>query len=235
MTPFVLLHGAFHGGWCWARVAPLLRAAGHVVFMPTQTGLGERAHLLHKAITLSTFVADVVAVLEAEELTEVVLVGHSFGGTVISGVAELVPERLRHLVYLDATVPVSGRTPLDLGTAASTEERRRLGAESGGVSVAAPDPGVFGVPPGPDAEWVGRRLTPQPFGAFDSALVLQEPPGNGVPCTYVACTDPVYEGLGWARERARVLGWPMRTLATGHDAMVTAPRDTADLLMEFAQ
>ena len=114
MTTFVLLHGAFHGGWCWARVAPILRAAGHTVFTPTQTGLGERAHLLHPGITLTTFVDDVVGVLETEELTDVVLVGHSFGGAAITGAAERVKHRLRHLVYLDSAIPQSGRSPLDL-------------------------------------------------------------------------------------------------------------------------
>src|SRR5579875_3323603 len=97
---FVLVHGAWHGGWCWSRVAAILRGRGHRVFTPTQTGLGERAHLLSRDITFDTFVQDVVGVFEAEELEDVVLVGHSFGGSSISGVVDRMPERVRRLVYL---------------------------------------------------------------------------------------------------------------------------------------
>lgn len=235
MTTFVLLHGAFHGAWCWSRVAPLLRAAGHQVFTPTQTGLGDRAHLLHAGITLTTFVDDLVAVLDTEELTDAVLVGHSFGGAAITGAAERVPHRIRHLIYLDSAIPVSGRSPLDLAEPEIAAARRRLGAETGGVSIAPPDPAVFGVPEGPDADWVRRRLTPHPFGTMATALTLAHSPGNGLPCTYIACTDPVYETLAWARAMARAQpGWAWRDLAAGHDAMVTAPRATADLLMDIA-
>src|ERR1700729_4499027 len=94
---FVLVHGAWHGGWCWSRVADRLRSAGHRVFTPTQTGLGERKHLLSKDITLDIFTKDIANVIEAEELNNIVLVGHSFGGLAISGVADAMPERIRHL------------------------------------------------------------------------------------------------------------------------------------------
>lgn len=234
MTTFVLLHGAFHGAWCWARVTPLLQAAGHRVFTPTQTGLGDRAHLIHPGITLQTFVDDVLAVLETEELHDAVLVGHSFGGNAISGAAEHAPHRIRHLVYLDGSIPQDGVAPLDLASPAIAADRRRLAAATGNLSIAPPDPAVFGVP-GADAEWVRRRLTPHPFGSMNTALRLANPLGNGRPCTYVECTDPPYPGLAWARAIARVQpGWTWRTLATGHDAMVSAPAETAALLMEIA-
>lgn len=235
MSVFVLVHGAFHGGWCWARVAPLLREAGHTVFTPTQTGLGDRAHLLDADITLTTFVDDVVAVLETEELTEAVLVGHSFGANAITGVAERAPGRIRHLIYLDAAMPQDGVTPLDAAVPEIAAARRQLAAETGGLAIPPPDPSVFGVPEGVDADWLRRRMTPHPFGAMNTALRLQYPIGNGLPCTYIFCTDPVYEPLASARALARVQpGWAWRELATGHDAMVTAPRATAELLMEIA-
>src|SRR5262245_36433174 len=101
---YVLVHGANHGGWCWSRVAALLRAEGHSVYAPTLTGLGERAHLLSREITLDTFIQDIQSVIECEELSDVILVGHSFAGAVISGVADRIPELLEHLVYLDAVV-----------------------------------------------------------------------------------------------------------------------------------
>ena len=234
MTTFVLVHGAFHGGWCWARTAPLLREAGHSVFTPTQTGLGERAHLLHAGITLGTFVDDVVGVIESEELEDVVLVGHSFGGYAITGVAARMPGRVRHLIYLDAVVPVPGKAPLDLSPPEVAAERRASAAASGGLAVAVPAPEVFGVPAGADADWVRRRTTPHPFGSMDSALTFAGEPGNGRPCTYVACTDPQYMGLAWAWERARSMeGWAWRELRAGHDCMVTAPEATAALLMEI--
>src|SRR6267142_408251 len=110
---FVLVHGAWHGGWCWSRVADRLRAAGHQVFTPTQTGLGERKHLLSKDITLDTFTKDIVNVIEAEELSNVVLVGHSFGGLAISGAADAMPDKIRHLVYLDSLMVEGGKSPFD--------------------------------------------------------------------------------------------------------------------------
>jgi pimeloyl-ACP methyl ester carboxylesterase len=110
---FVLVHGAWHGGWCWKKVAPLLRAAGHDVFTPTLTGLGERVHLLASEIDLATHVDDVLGVLEYEDLTNVVLVGHSYGGMVISGVAERAGSRLARLVYLDAFLPENGKALRD--------------------------------------------------------------------------------------------------------------------------
>src|SRR5437660_801825 len=110
MATFVLVHGAWHGGWCWRKLMPLLRSAGHAVWTPTLTGLGERAHLGNPDVGLSTHVQDVVNVLEYEDLSNVVLVGHSYGGMVITGVAHQMPGRLAHLVYLDAFVPKDGQS-----------------------------------------------------------------------------------------------------------------------------
>src|ERR1700744_531381 len=110
---FVLVHGAWHGGWCWSRVADRLRSAGQLGFTPTQTGLGERKHLLSKDITLDTFARDIANVIEAEELSNIVLVGHSFGGLAISGVADAMPDRIRHLVYLDSLMVEGGKRPFD--------------------------------------------------------------------------------------------------------------------------
>lgn len=235
MTNFVLLHGAWHGGWCWARVAPLLRARGHLVLTPTQTGLGERAHLLHAGITIETFVQDLVGVLQAEELEQAVLVGHSFGGIAITGAADQVRVRVRSLIYLDSRILENGESALDQATPEQAAARREAAAESGGISLPPPPAHDFGVPNGPDADWVNRRMTLHPFGSMTSKLRLANPVGNGLPCAYVACTAPVYEPLEparwWARGRP---GWQWREMATGHDAMVTAPGPLADLLEELA-
>ncbi len=236
MTDFILLHGAFHGGWCWPRVAEPLRAAGHRVFTPTQTGLGDRAHLLHAGITLDTFTQDLVAVLETEELTRAVLVGHSFGGCAITGAADRVPARIRQLIYLDSAIPRDGRTTLELGTPDAAATRRRLAEQTGRVSVAPPDPSEYAVPPGPDADWLRRRMTPHPFGTMASPLHLSAPPGNGLPRTYVACTGPEYAPLAGHRAWVRAQpGWAWRGLAAGHDAMVTAPALLTDLLLDLTQ
>jgi len=120
LTTFVLADGAWHGGWCWRRVASLLRAAGHGVYTPTLTGLGERAHLVGRHVDLDTHIADVRGVLQCEELSNVVLCGHSYGGMVISGVAESAPNALRSLVYLDAFVPADGQCLLDFIPAEQT-------------------------------------------------------------------------------------------------------------------
>src|SRR6202521_2240909 len=157
---FVLVHGAWHGGWCWSRVADRLRAAGHQVFTPTQTGLGERKHLLSKAITLDIFTKDIVNVIEAEELSRVILVGHSFGGLAISGGADAMPDKVRHLVYLDSLMVEGGRSPFDNLPPDIVAARRKAAEEtSGGLSLPAPPPSAFGVSDTNDTEWDQRRLT----------------------------------------------------------------------------
>ena len=218
--------GGVGGGWLAG-----CGGGGHCVTAPTQTGLGERSHLMSLAITLDTFVADLVNHITAEELDDIVLVGHSFGGIAISGAADRMPERIRHLVYLDSRILLDGRSTSDDAPELTEERRARLGADGG---VAPPD-GDFGVPAGPDADWVRRRLTPHPFNTFTSKLHLANPIGNGRPCTYIACTAPAFPSIlpshAWARSQP---GWGWREMATGHDAMVTAPDELADLLMELA-
>ncbi|MBL6455080.1 alpha/beta hydrolase [Belnapia sp. T6] len=231
---YVLLHGAFHGGWCWDAVADRLRAAGHRVTTPTQTGLGERRHLLSAAITLETFVTDLVEHMEAEEVEEAILVGHSFGGNAITGAADRIPHRIRHLVYLDAMVLGDGDTPWGCMPAGQAEERRRAVMEQGGGIVAMPPPvAAFGVPEDhPRAAWLRRRMTPHPAGTYRTPLHLRHPPGNGLPRSYIACTDPWYAPLAWARERVKTQpGWNWLEIATGHDAMVTAPEELARMLL----
>ena len=235
MTRFVLVHGMFHGAWCWSRVTPLLEAEGHKVVTLTQTGLAERSGELRQDITLQTFVDDVLTTLEAKNLEDVVLVGHSFGGNAISGAATRQPERIRHLVYLDGVVPQDGVAPLSMTDPPIAAARKAAAEATGGLSIAPPDPSVFGVPEGPDADWVRAEMTPHPFGTLTSTLQLPNGPSNGVPATYVYCNQPSYASLAWARNLARQQpGWAWRELAAGHDCMVTAPKLTADLLMEIA-
>lgn len=230
---YVLVHGAWHGAWCWREVAGALRAMGHNVTTPTQTGAGERKHLLGKDITLDTFVADIVNHIEAEELTDVILVGHSFAGISITGVADKIPGRIRHLVYLDGVIVESGQSPYSTMPSDIVAARRKSAAEDGhGVFLPAPPPAAFGIPEGhPLADWVRRRLTPHPAGTYEDTLRLANPVGNGRPCTYVACTNPLHPTIESARQWVKKqTDWKWEELDTGHDAMILAPEAVVRLL-----
>jgi pimeloyl-ACP methyl ester carboxylesterase len=233
---YVLVHGAWHGGWCWRRVEERLRAAGHRVFAPTCTGLGERAHLLGRSVDLATFTQDIVGLLECEELEDAILVGHSFGGNPISGAADRVPGRIRHLVYLDSLMLEGGERVVDRLPPDIVAARLRAAEEAtGGLGIPAPPPEAFAVTDPAGVAWLRRRLTPHPVGTYFSPLTLNAPVGNGLPRTYVACVEPVYEPLQSSRDWVRRQpGWNWREIATGHDAMVTAPEALARLLEEIA-
>jgi pimeloyl-ACP methyl ester carboxylesterase len=230
-STYVLVHGAWHGGWCWSKVAAILRGRGHTVFTPTQTGLGERSHLLSGSIDLDVFITDVVNVLRWEDLTDVVLVGHSFGGNVVSGVADRLPERICRLIYLDAATLENGQSAFSLLPAEIVAARTEAAREtSGGLSIPPPPPSEFGIGDPGQAVWVRERLTPHPLATYTSPLSLANAVGNGLPVTYVVCTDPIYEPAEASRRWVRAAGWRTVEIATGHDAMVIAPDRLADLL-----
>jgi pimeloyl-ACP methyl ester carboxylesterase len=221
---FVLVHGACHGGWCWTRVARLLRAQGHEVFTPTLTGFGERAHLLTADTGPATLVRDVVAVLEVEELSDVVLVGHSFGALVVLSVAQVARERVRRLVLLDGLLVGPGRPGFDgLPPEAAAQ---RTAAAAGGLAYPPPPAEVFGLTDPADIAWVDRRLTPHPLRTYTDPFPLGTPLAAGLPVTYVCCTDPPYPAIASAHAIARGEGWDWRELATGHDAMISDPAGT---------
>jgi pimeloyl-ACP methyl ester carboxylesterase len=228
--PFVLVHAAWHGGWCWRRVARLLREAGHEVFTPTLTGFGERAHLLSADIGPDTLVQDVVGVLESEELTDVVLVGHSFGAIVALAVAERAPERVRRLVLLDGLVVEAGETAFDVLPPELAAARRAAAEATGGIAFPPPGGAAFGLVDPEDIAWVDRRLTPHPVRTNAEPFPLRAPLGGGRPVTYIACTDPVFPAVRSAHAIARREGWEFRELAAGHDAMISAPEATVELL-----
>jgi pimeloyl-ACP methyl ester carboxylesterase len=230
---FVMVHGAFHGGWCWAPLARILRARGYEVFTPTLTGLGERAHLLSPAIDMETFVRDVLGVLECEELTDVILVGHSYGARTITGVADRVPHRIRRLIYIDGGLPLDGRSRLDAMSADARESRIASSMRfDGGISVPPPSASRFDIQELYLREWVERRLTPQPLNAERTVLDLKNEIGNGLPATYVHCVNPSFAGVDryakYARERP---DWRYLQFAGGHDSFLTHPTEMATLLI----
>ncbi len=236
MSVFVLVHGAWHGGWCWRAVKELLEAKGHQVYTPTLTGLGRRADLMSRGITMDRMVGDVADMLRHGDLSDVVLVGHSFGGPVITGAADRESSRIRNLIYLDAAILEDGESMFDMIPQDIVTERRKLAIEtSGGVSLPVPDTSIFGIMDEGQSEFVKRRLTPHPISTYETPLNLCGKPGDVAPCSYIVCTNPMYKPLAQARERAKSYDWPLYELATGHDAMISAPQDTAGLLMRISE
>lgn len=233
---FVLVHGAWHGAWCWEAVASVLGGRGHNVTTPCLTGVGERAGELGPDITLETFAADVTAHLEQQALRDVTLVGHSFAGGPVSAAAERCAERVKRLIYLDATFLAPGETPLSRSPPDVIAARRRLADESsGGLSLPPPAPEHLGITDPAQAAWVSARMTPHPFNTFVTPLDLDREPASQHPADYIWVTAPEYRPLIASRERARERGLPMYPLATGHDAMVTAPQALTDLLETLAR
>jgi len=227
---FVLVHGAWHGGWCYARVAALLRARGHTVFTPTLTGQGERAHLFSGAINLSTHIEDVLGVFRFERLSDVVLAGHSYGGMVVTGVADRVPERVRALAYLDAFIPEDGQSLFDINIPANTQRFLSDAGASGGLSVPPPPAAYFGVNAA-DAVIVDALATPFPLGCFTEKLKLTGAYRSVKKHLYVH--GPVLPRESPFRvfyERAQAVGWSAHALACGHDVMLDEPEKTAELL-----
>ena len=229
---YVLVHGGFFGGWCWKTVAASLRALGHTVYTPTLTGLGERSHLLAARPTLETFIEDVAQVLRFEDLDDVILVGHSLSGSVVSALADRMAERLRHLVYLDAQLLLSGQSPASGAPSASIERYRQRAIETSHGPVVPPfDPQTFGISDPEEAAWIRTRLTPHPFQTYFNNLALKNPLGNDVPATYIACTNPRYANVASSHELARQMkGWTYLELPTNHNAMLSTPGPLVTLL-----
>jgi pimeloyl-ACP methyl ester carboxylesterase len=234
MATFLIAHGAWSAAWAWKKMRPLLRARGHDLHIPTYTGLGERAHLASREVGLQTHIADVLGTLELEDLHDVVLVGHSYGGMVATGVADRARARVRRLVYLDAFVPRDGQSLLDL-LPADVRERMREAARTAGEG--------WRVPPNPvppdtsetDLAWLLPRRVMHPLRAFEDAIRLTGPEG-ALPRAYIYCTR-IAPGdvFGPFAERARrEAGWEYLELDASHSPNVTAPEALVTLLEKLA-
>jgi pimeloyl-ACP methyl ester carboxylesterase len=230
---FVLVHGAWHGGWCWRRVADILERGGHKVFAPTLTGLGERSHLMGEGIDVSTHVTDVVNVLKWERLEGVVLCGHSYGGLVVSGVAERAPGAIGSIVFLDAFLPDDGDSMFELTSDAVREQLKGAQAR-----------GEFGVPPRPaaafmvndnDRAWVDELCVPQPIGSMTEAMKLSGARDRIARKAYIRAA--AYPNPGFDKAYARVKAdrsWRSYEVPCGHDVMVDMPERLAEILLEVA-
>jgi len=214
-------------------VSSQLIALGHSVYRPTLTGLGERSHLIHFNPSLETFIEDIVNVIRYEDLEDVILVGHSFAGPVISGVADRIPKLLRHLVFLDAALLQSGQSPSDMLSAEALEAyKRRAVTLSSGVVVLPPgNPEAFGIADSQRAAWMATKLTPHPFRTYFDKLELKHQLGNGLPANYIACSNPYFANCARARELAKSLpGWRYLEIPTAHNAMMLMPRELTEML-----
>ena len=237
MATYVLVHGGGHGGWCYQKVARLLRSAGHDVHTPTLTGLGERSHLLRPDIDLDFHILDVTTLLHFEDLRDVILVGHSYGGMVITGVGDRAADRIGKLVYLDAANPTNGQSLLDVA-GPMIEMVRPLGQIIDGVEVVLlPQPGAaafYGVTDAGDQAWMDARLTPHPWKCFEQKLELaNEDALWAIPQCHIVCTSTLATRdktlMGNARAEGRL--W---AIDTGHDLMITEPELVADALLQIA-
>jgi pimeloyl-ACP methyl ester carboxylesterase len=230
MGTFVLVHGSCHVGWCWKKVTPLLREYGYDVYFPTLTGLGERSHLVSKNIDLDTHILDVTQVLEYENLNEVILVGHSYGGLVIGGVAEQIPERIKHLVYLDGYLPENGKSAFDLIPGLKEIYETRSMKEQGKEwLVSSFDPTVWGVSDPDDVAWMNSRLCPMPWHTHDQSLRIVNLQAQKILKSYISCTE--FKNFHFMAQRARSQsGWDYHELKRGHDAMITLPDEVVQIL-----
>jgi pimeloyl-ACP methyl ester carboxylesterase len=230
---FVLVHGAWHGGWCWRRVADILETRGHKVYTPTLTGLGERSHLMTSSINLDTHIADIVNVFKWEDLEHAVLCGHSYAGWVISGAIEHVQPQVSSLVFLDAFVPEDGQTGYDLAPEpnhTSIEQAIRTGA----MSRPAPPAESFQVNP-KDRAWVDGKMTPQPLGVALQKIKMTGARDRVSKRTYIRAMNypsPRFDTY-LARAKANP-GWRTYEVPSGHDVMVDMPERLAQILVDVA-
>jgi pimeloyl-ACP methyl ester carboxylesterase len=224
MASFVLVHGAWGGGWEWREVERLLRERGHEATRPTLTGLGERTHLSSPAVTLATHVEDVVRHVEFEGLSDAVLCGHSYGGMVVTGAADRLAHRLRRIVYIDAFVPRDGESVFDLLPPEWTSMLRASVAD-GAMRLPFPLEEIAATH---GASYAARTVG-QPVGTFEQPVRVG-PGAETVPCSYIRCmrSDAPVEP---SAARARAAGWPYLELAAGHDAQVEDPSGLTELLI----
>jgi pimeloyl-ACP methyl ester carboxylesterase len=242
MANFVLVHGAWHGGWCWQRVTSALQAQGHRVHALTLTGLGERAHLLSPAITLDTHIDDVISAIEVEELHDVILAVHSYAGMIGTAVADRLGKHLKHLVYVVAVVPKPGESWSSTQSAAVQQQRLSAAQASTRFSFPPPDPEVFGLKDA-DHAWVKRRQTPHPGNTYQAPLDFDVNRVAAIPRTFVNCTQPALGTIEPSRLRVKDAkfwdgAWLPNSkiveIKTGHDPMISEPAALTKILLDCA-
>ncbi|MGI9328539.1 MAG: alpha/beta fold hydrolase [Pseudomonadales bacterium] len=235
MATYVLVHGAWHGGWCWQRVANQLRAEGHQVFSPSLSGLGDRAHLLSPTINLSTHVADIANIISSYSLHDVVLCGHSYGGLIITAVADAMPESIAALVYLDALIPASGQSMFDTIPREIAEEFRQQAAAGDGFSVPPMSAEQFNVNAA-DASWMNAQCTNHPLGSFAEPVTLTGQSDLVPRRVYVLAAGFDHPGTKAAYESVcERSDWVTLIMQGGHDLMLDAPDAVSEVLLDCSE
>jgi pimeloyl-ACP methyl ester carboxylesterase len=232
MATYVLVHGAWHGAWCWRRVATMLRAKRHDVYTPTLAGVCERSHLLHPDIDLETHIMDVVNEIKWQELSDVVLVGHSYGGMVISGVAERAEKAIASFVMLDAFHSDDGQSLIDMQPPPAREAF--LAAEAKGETVMAPRTAKMFNVNEKDAAWVDKMCTPHPIKCFTQKLTLTGARERIAKKSYIRAASFPSVYFDKSREKAKAEGWRIYDVPCGHDVMVDMPERLTEILIEVA-
>ena len=243
MATFVLVHGAWHGGWCWWKVEPLLRQSGGSVYAPSLTGMGERAHLAEyidpAAINLDLHIKDVWELLESEGLEEVILVGHAYAGMVITGVAEVCPQRLDHLVYVNGVVPRDGEAMVDqLDAVRGPDFTARVRAAIDNREEFLRPPSTveeirrrWGITDPEDQSRVLPRLRPQSVASFAQPVRLGSSEALEISRSFILSRESGFDPVA---ERVRQSDWGLYQLDTGHDPMITKPREVAEILLRIS-
>ena len=229
---FLVCHGAWSAGWAWKKMHPLMQAAGHRLVTPTYTGLGERAHLAHPAINLNTHIEDMLNVIKYEDLSDIVLIGHSYGGMVATGVADRARDKVRQLIYIDAFVPQDGQSLLDLNEAA--QARMRELAKTGDGWRVPPNPTPPDTLPA-DVEWLSTRRVDMPIQCFETKLKLQGGPLT-LPRSYIYATriTPADTFGRFAKMTKDDPAWGYYEIDASHSPNVTAPEALMALLQKIA-
>ncbi|AQS88413.1 alpha/beta hydrolase [Neoasaia chiangmaiensis NBRC 101099] len=232
---YVLVHGMYGGGWVWNFVTPKLRALGHQVYTPTLTGIGDRSHLLSREITLDTHIEDVCNLLETEELHDIVLVAHSYGGMVGTGVADRLTSRIDRLIYLDALIPENGESAYDILPAGMADLRRHAVQVAGaGIAFPVPQAADVPLPPGPAKDWLVRHMRPHPAATYETPIRLGRPAGAGLPTAYIAYRHPAIASIEPSRQRAKAKpGWQLAERPVPHDVEATEPDVVVSLLTTY--
>lgn len=237
MATFVLVHGAWHGGWCWARIAPPLRAAGHEVHTPTMTGFGERSHLLSPDVGLELNVTDIANVLEWEDLRDVILVAASYAGMVTTSVADRMPGRIAALVYQNAFIAEDGVAQNDLLPDWRREMiEKEIAEQPEAWRMPPPTPELIGVTDADDAAWIASKMTVQSANTFREKARITGTHEAVTNRTYIRATG--YRNSTFDRYYAEYQAhptWRAELLDTSHDAMITAPDDITRILLDVAE
>ena len=234
MSTFVLVHGAWHGSWCWKRVRKALQAHGHEVFTPTLTGVGERSHLLSPQVDLETHIHDVVNLIRWEELSNIVLCGHSYAGCVVCSVADRVPERIAALVYLDAFVPENGQSLSDTLPPEQWNAHLEATRVHGEGWKVPPIPAAAFSVNAKDADWMDRQCTVQALAAFVQPLRLSGKGDAVKDVTYILASGYGNTPFRQFYERAKARGWKTLTVPCGHDVMLDLPEELTTILLNAA-